>query len=77
MSLSIKKINLTSSINIALMVGTILNFINQFQALTSLDPSGISISKIVLTYLVPFLVLLFSSHTSEPEAGHAENRTGS
>ncbi len=63
MAISIKKTNIISSIDIALIVGTILNFINQFQALISLDPSAISISKIILTYLVPFVVLVLSSST--------------
>lgn len=66
MSISIKKTNIISSIDIALIVGTILNFINQFQALVSLDPSAISIGKIILTYLVPFFVLVISSST-KPE----------
>ncbi|CAN5590926.1 hypothetical protein BH11BAC1_BH11BAC1_20400 [soil metagenome] len=72
MALSIKKTNIISSIDIALLVGTLLNFINQFQALVSLDPSAISIEKIILTYLVPFIVLVFSS-TNFSERGQGKN----
>jgi len=64
MDLSIKNKDVVSSINFALFVGTILNFVNQFQPLISLDASEISFVKIILTYSVPFFVSLVSSTLS-------------
>jgi hypothetical protein len=71
--MSIRKEDTMNSIDIALIIGTLLNIVNQFQALISLDPSTISISKVFLTYLVPFLVLLLYPSISNTGNRHVEN----
>ena len=52
---------LIKSIKIALVVGTILNFINQGDKLINLDFENINYFKSLLTYIVPFIV---SSYTA-------------
>lgn len=55
-----KKIAFTS-IKVAIVVGTLLNLINQWTAITTLDVDRISFSKLLLTYCVPYLVSTFSA----------------
>ena len=50
------------SLLVALIVGTILNLINQGDALTS--GTGLVYWKLVLTYCVPFAVSSFGSYTA-------------
>lgn len=51
---------LRSSLGIALFVGTTLNIINQWSSLMA-GGSGISISKLFMNYLVPYLVATYSA----------------
>lgn len=51
-----------SSLLIALVVGTILNLINQGDAIFS--PSSLDITKCVLTYLVPYCVSTYGAVTA-------------
>lgn len=50
------------SFNVALVVGTILNLINQGDALLGL--TGISWPKIILTFLVPYCVSTYGAVAS-------------
>ena len=52
---------LIKSFKIALIVGTILNFINQGDKLIALDFENINHLKSILTYTIPFIV---SSYTA-------------
>lgn len=49
------------SVKIALVVGTILNLINQGDAIISLDFDNINHLKSLLTYVVPFLVSTYTA----------------
>jgi len=49
----------------AIVVGLILNLINQGQAIVSLNLSAINYPKFFLTFLVPFSVSLYSSTTTK------------
>ncbi|OIP84937.1 MAG: hypothetical protein AUK44_01020 [Porphyromonadaceae bacterium CG2_30_38_12] len=55
-----KKIAYTA-IKVAVVVGTLLNLINQWTAISTLDFENISISRLLLTYCVPYLVSTFSA----------------
>ncbi len=46
---------------VSVVVGTILNIVNQGDLLFSLEFSKISIPKLILTFIVPYLVSTYSS----------------
>lgn len=46
---------------VSLIVGTLLNIINQGDAIIVLDFANINISKLLLTYLVPFSVTTYTA----------------
>lgn len=50
-----------SSIKVAIVVGLILNMINQWQPIIELDFEHISIFKLILTFCVPYLVSTYSA----------------
>jgi hypothetical protein len=52
---------------VALVVGTILNLINQGDAI--LAGASVSVGKLALTYLVPFLVSTHGAVTARLRAG--------
>ena len=54
------------SLYVAIVVGTILNLINQGDAL--LGAASINWFKIALTYCVPYLVCTYGAMTSMPRA---------
>lgn len=58
--LVIEKESLTRALRVALLVGIILNVINN-PGLITLSFSGLNIYKVLLTFLVPFCVSLYSS----------------
>ncbi len=58
--LVIEKESLTRALRVAILVGIILNIINNPGILT-LTFSGLNIYKVLLTFLVPFCVSLYSS----------------
>jgi hypothetical protein len=60
-----QKSNFTSALKIAFIVETILNLINQFQPITSLNIENISLAKLTLNYCVPFFVSLYSSFVTD------------
>ena len=51
---------LVRALKTSLVVGTILNLINQGDVLFALNFEGLNFGKIVLTYCVPFIVSGFS-----------------
>lgn len=64
----------TRSLGVALVVGTVLNLINQGDAIVAME--GVSWLKIVLTYCVPYAVCTYgavssrlASPTQQPHAG--------
>lgn len=58
--LIIEKDSLTRALRVALLVGIILNVINN-PGLITFSFSGLNIYKVLLTFLVPFCVSLYSS----------------
>lgn len=58
--LSITRESVKRAIRVAMIVGIILNLINNPQLL-SLSFSGLNSYKVILTFLVPFCVSLYSS----------------
>lgn len=46
---------------VSLVVGTILNIVNQGDIFINLEFEKISILKVILTYIVPYLVSTYSS----------------
>ncbi len=61
---------LTSSIRVALVVGMLLNVINQGSVF--LNGEGISWSQVVLNFLVPFCVASYSAARNEIERNKTE-----
>jgi len=47
--------------NVAIIVGTALNLINQWESIIALDISSISFTKLLLTYIVPFSVTIYTA----------------
>ncbi|GHB79844.1 hypothetical protein GCM10008107_31600 [Psychrosphaera saromensis] len=58
-SMIITKKQIKTAIFISILVGTILTLINQGEAF--IDGSALNWYKVVLTYIVPFCVSLYSS----------------
>lgn len=54
--------NIKNAILMSVIVGTVLNIINNFDALLKGNLETTNGIKICLTYLTPFLVSLFSAH---------------
>lgn len=52
---------LLKSFKISLIVGTLLNFINQGDLIISLDFNNINHFKSILTYIVPFIVSAYTA----------------
>jgi len=61
--------NWLTAFKVALVVGTVLNLINQFQFPFSLDIQNISFGKLTLNYFVPFIVSLYSASAAEKRNG--------
>ncbi|WP_084659990.1 nitrate/nitrite transporter NrtS [Vibrio sonorensis] len=64
LSISIAK----RSLKVALVVGTILMFINHGDAILAAELDATRISKILLTYMVPFCVSTFAGVTAKMES---------
>jgi len=56
--------NLLLALKVALLVGIILNLINNPGLFSHTDQSEIHLSRIILTFIVPFCVSLYSSVVS-------------
>jgi len=57
------KINLKAHLRIMVVVGTLLNLINQYDFIVTFNWEGINQVKFLITYLVPFSVSVYSSAT--------------
>jgi len=55
------------AIKVSLIVGTTLNFINQGEALLSLNLANIGLVKILLTYIVPYSVTTYTATAMKVE----------
>jgi hypothetical protein len=55
------KKNITTALVVALVVGSLLNLINSYDVFLENDYSGKNIIRIMLTYITPFCVSLYSS----------------
>jgi len=55
------KKNIITALLVALVIGSILNAINSFNIFINGDFTGSNITRIVLTYITPFCVSLYSS----------------
>lgn len=61
----ITKRNLMKHLKVALFVGVILNVINQYDMIISLNFGEINFIKGMITFLVPFSVSVYSASTIE------------
>ena len=59
-SLAMKKDSVSRAVRVAILVGIILNIINN-PGLFKLSFEGLNIYRVLLTFLVPFCVSLYSS----------------
>jgi len=57
------KLNYTKAMAVAIVVGSLLNLINQWEGIFAND--SIDALKVTLTYLVPFCVFLFGQWSSD------------
>lgn len=55
------KKNITTALLVALIVGSLLNAINSYNVFLNGDFTSSNIIRIVLTYITPFCVSLYSS----------------
>jgi hypothetical protein len=62
------------SLVVAIVVGTVLNMINQGDAL--FGPAPIAWSKLVLTYIVPYVVCTYGAVSVRVRPGRAAQRSG-
>lgn len=53
--------NLLLAIKMSLVVGTLLNCINQGECLVNQEFEELNVSKLIFTYTVPFFVSIYSS----------------
>jgi len=58
--LDMKKDSVSRAVRVAILVGIVLNIINN-PGLFNLSLEGLNIYRVLLTYLVPFFVSLYSS----------------
>ena len=49
------------AVMISLFVGTLLNLINQGEVIFAADWDSLNLTKVLLTYLVPFVVSLYTA----------------
>ncbi len=61
LKLAFQKDTLITGFKLSLIVGIILNLINQGVEICTLDYQHIHYLKLILTFLVPFLVSIYSS----------------
>lgn len=59
--IALQKDVVVSSFKVAIVVGVILNLINQFQPIVSLHFNEINYFKLILTFCVPYLVSTYAS----------------
>lgn len=61
LNIAFEKEIVTSSIKVALVVGLILNLINQGENLITLDFKHLNLLKFFITFTVPYLVSTYAS----------------
>lgn len=62
---ALQKASLVNAMKTALIVGCILNLINQGPALLAFDLAQLQLFKLALTFLVPFMVSTYASTTTK------------
>ena len=60
-SIAFSKEVVLTSLKVALVVGILLNLINQFEAIIGLEFNNISYGKLFLTFCVPYLESTYAS----------------
>lgn len=55
------KKNISRALMVALIIGTVLNLVNSYDVFTEGQFTGRNIMRIILTYITPFCVSLYSS----------------
>ncbi len=55
------KANILLAVKMSLVVGTLLNCINQGECLVNQTPGELDVPKLLFTYTVPFFVSIYSS----------------
>lgn len=60
---TLNRLHLKKHIVIALFVGSMLNLLNQFDAISNLNFVNLNVFKVVITYLIPFSVSVYSAAT--------------
>jgi len=63
------KKNITTALLVALIIGSVLNVINSYNVFLSGDFTSANITRIVLTYITPFCVSLYSSVRATKQKG--------
>ena len=58
---NVNRKHITTALVVALLIGTVLNLINSYDVLTEGKFTNRNITRIVLTYITPFCVSLYSS----------------
>ena len=64
-NIAISKVSIINALKVALLVGLILNVINQFTFLYNYEFHKINLIKTFLTFLVPFFVSIYSSASTK------------
>jgi hypothetical protein len=59
--MDMNKKNIATALMVAVVVGSLLNLVNSYDVFFKKDFSGKNILKIMLTYITPFCVSLYSS----------------
>ena len=70
---AIEKNIVKDALFVSLVVGSILNIINQGDLLFNLEFSKISVSKLILTFIVPYLVSTYASVKTKLRLTKAKN----
>ena len=60
-SISMNKKNITTALVVSIVIGSLLNLINSYDVFVEGDFSGRNTIRIMLTYITPFCVSLYSS----------------
>lgn len=60
---TLNRLHFKKHILIALFVGSMLNLLNQFDAISNFNIVKLNIFRTVLTYLIPFSVSIYSAAT--------------
>lgn len=60
-SIALHRTTIASSLQVGLVVGVLLNFINQWGAIISMQFAAINYPKALLTFAVPYLVSTYAT----------------